>query len=158
MTDAATLRAALGDRDAPAVAYLALPPHVFPGAVQALGAAPLAAGSRIVVEKPFGSDLGSARQLNALVHEVVPEDAVFRVDHFPGMQTVQNILTQREFLRQWRRDGCQVVVSLEWTKGRLWATTSTRDVFEVRKGRHLGASSRVLAGGMTESRWRGSPR
>jgi glucose-6-phosphate 1-dehydrogenase len=95
VTDAATLRAALGDRDAPAVAYLALPPHVFPGAVQALGAAPLAAGSRIVIEKPFGSDLGSARQLNALVHEVVPEDAVFRVDHFLGMQTVQNILGLR---------------------------------------------------------------
>lgn len=59
-------------------------------------------------------------------------------------------MTQREFLRQWRRDGCQVVVSLERSKGRLWATTSTRDVFEVRKGRQLGASSRVLSGGMTE--------
>lgn len=95
VTDAATLRAFLGDRDAPAVAYLALPPHVFPGAVQALGAAPLAAGSRIVIEKPFGNDLASARQLNALVHEVVPEDAVFRVDHFLGKQTVQNILGLR---------------------------------------------------------------
>ena len=95
VTDAATLRAAIPEPGAPAVVYLALPPHVFPGAVTALGALPLAPGSRIVVEKPFGDDLDSARRLNALVHEVVPEEGVFRVDHFLGKQTVQNILGLR---------------------------------------------------------------
>ena len=95
VTDAATLRAALPQPGAPPVVYLALPPHVFPGAVTALGALPLASGSRIVVEKPFGDDLDSARRLNALVHGVVPEEDVFRVDHFLGKQTVQNILGLR---------------------------------------------------------------
>ncbi len=95
VTDAATLRAAVGQPGAPAVVYLALPPHVFPGAVKALGALPLAPGSRIVVEKPFGDDLASARRLNLLVHGVVPEENVFRVDHFLGKQTVQNILGLR---------------------------------------------------------------
>ncbi len=95
VTDPATLRGALRQPNAPAVVYLALPPHVFPGAVTALGAVPLAPGSRIVVEKPFGEDLESARRLNVLVHGVVPEENVFRVDHFLGKQTVQNILGLR---------------------------------------------------------------
>jgi len=95
VTDAATLRAALPQPGAPCVVYLALPPQVFPGAVTALGALPLASGSRIVVEKPFGDDLDSARRLNALVHGVVPEEDVFRVDHFLGKQTVQNVLGLR---------------------------------------------------------------
>jgi glucose-6-phosphate 1-dehydrogenase len=95
VTDAAALRDALGRSEAPAVVYLALPPHVFSAAVQALGAVPPAPGSRIVIEKPFGDDLDSARQLNTLVHEVVAEEDVFRVDHFLGKQTVQNILGLR---------------------------------------------------------------
>lgn len=79
----------------PVAAYLALPPRVFPAAVSALGAAGLAAGSRIVVEKPFGEDLESAAALNRLLAEFGDERTVFRVDHFLGMSTVQNLLGAR---------------------------------------------------------------
>src|SRR5690606_23842640 len=85
-----------GDR--PLAAYLALPPGVFAPAVRALGAAGLPAGSRIVLEKPFGEDLDSAVALNRLLAEVAGsqgEHAVFRVDHFLGMATVQNLLGMR---------------------------------------------------------------
>lgn len=79
----------------PVAAYLALPPRVFPVAVRALGAAGLARGSRIVVEKPFGDDLRSAQALNRLLAEVVDEPAVFRVDHFLALSTVQHLLGTR---------------------------------------------------------------
>lgn len=81
--------------DEPVAVYLALPPAVFPGAVAALGAASLPPGSRIVLEKPFGEDLDSAVKLNRLLTGVVPEQAVFRVDHFLAMTTVQNVLGSR---------------------------------------------------------------
>jgi len=81
--------------DSPVAVYLALPPALFPRAVTALHEAGLPAGSRIVLEKPFGEDLESARQLNRLLAEVVPEQAVFRVDHFLAMTTVQNVLGSR---------------------------------------------------------------
>ena len=82
----------------PAVAYLALPPSVFPAAVSALAAVGLPAGSRIVLEKPFGEDLGSAVALNRLLARAAGgegEQAVFRVDHVLGMATVQNVLAMR---------------------------------------------------------------
>jgi glucose-6-phosphate 1-dehydrogenase len=82
----------------PLAAYLALPPGVFPTAVTALGTVGLPAGSRIVVEKPFGEDLKSAVALNRLlgrVSGIAGEDAVFRVDHVLGMATVQNLLGLR---------------------------------------------------------------
>lgn len=85
-----------GDR--PVAAYLALPPGVFAAAVRALGAVGLPAGSRIALEKPFGEDLDSAVALNRLLAEVSGaegERAVFRVDHFLGMATVQNLLGMR---------------------------------------------------------------
>jgi hypothetical protein len=63
--------------------------------VAALRDAGLVAGSRIVLEKPFGEDLDSAVALNRLLSEVVPEQAVFRVDHFLAMTTVQNVLGSR---------------------------------------------------------------
>ncbi|MFG2074538.1 glucose-6-phosphate 1-dehydrogenase [Nonomuraea maritima] len=81
--------------DGPVAAYLALPPAVFPGTVAALRDAGLTKGSRIVLEKPFGEDLDSAVALNRLLAEVVPEQAVFRVDHFLAMTTVQNVLGSR---------------------------------------------------------------
>ncbi|WP_031518599.1 glucose-6-phosphate dehydrogenase [Streptomyces sp. NRRL F-5123] len=81
--------------DTPLAVYLALPPALFPRAVSALHEAGLPAGSSIVLEKPFGEDLESARQLNRLLAEVVPEEAVFRVDHFLAMTTVQNVLGSR---------------------------------------------------------------
>jgi glucose-6-phosphate 1-dehydrogenase len=81
--------------DGPVAVYLALPPSVFPGAVQAIHDAGLPDGSRIVLEKPFGVDLDSAVKLNQLLAEVVPEQGVFRVDHFLAMSTVQNVLGSR---------------------------------------------------------------
>jgi glucose-6-phosphate 1-dehydrogenase len=82
----------------PVVAYLALPAAVFTSAVEALDNVELPTGSRIVLEKPFGEDLGSAIRLNELLARVAGaagERAVFRVDHVLGMATVQNLLTVR---------------------------------------------------------------
>ncbi|MEV5894989.1 glucose-6-phosphate dehydrogenase [Nonomuraea fuscirosea] len=93
-TDAADI-ASLVAGDGPVAVYLALPPAIFPGAVAALGAANLPPGSRIVLEKPFGEDLDSAVELNRLLTGVVSEQAVFRVDHFLAMTTVQNVLGSR---------------------------------------------------------------
>jgi len=76
-------------------AYLALPPSVFPGAVRALHRAGTPPGSIVVLEKPFGEDLGGATELNRLLSSLYPEQAIFRVDHFLAMTTVQNILGTR---------------------------------------------------------------
>ncbi|EOM75802.1 glucose-6-phosphate dehydrogenase [Rhodococcus rhodnii] len=80
--------------------YLAIPPTLFPVVLEQLSRTGLADAtddrwSRVVIEKPFGHDLGSARELNALVNSVFPEDAVFRIDHYLGKETVQNILALR---------------------------------------------------------------
>src|SRR3970040_1294041 len=61
----------------------------------ALGRAGLTDGARVVLEKPFGTDLASAQELNALVHSVLDEEQVFRIDHFLGKEAVQNILAFR---------------------------------------------------------------
>lgn len=87
--------AALEGVKQPALLYLALPADLFAPAVRALAAARLPSGSRIVVEKPFGEDLRSARALNRLLAATFPRDAVYRMDHFLGKQTVQNILGLR---------------------------------------------------------------
>ncbi|HEY2527149.1 MAG TPA: glucose-6-phosphate dehydrogenase [Xanthobacteraceae bacterium] len=79
----------------PLAAYLALPPSVFPGAVRALHRAGTAPGSIVVLEKPFGEDLDGAIELNRLLSSFYPEQAIFRVDHFLAMTTVQNILGTR---------------------------------------------------------------
>lgn len=81
--------------EGPVAVYLALPPALFPRAVTALHEAGLQAGSRIVLEKPFGEDLESAQELNRLLADLVPEQAVFRVDHFLAKTTVQNVLGSR---------------------------------------------------------------
>ena len=99
LADAASVAAAIGGADRrPLVAYLALPPALFPVAVTAIGEAGLPPGSRIALEKPFGEDLASAVALNRLLAQVVGdagEQAVFRVDHFLGLATVQNLLGLR---------------------------------------------------------------
>ena len=79
----------------PIAAYLALPPSVFPGAVSSLHRAGTAPGSIVVLEKPFGEDLAGAIELNRLLSSLYPEEAIFRVDHFLAMTTVQNILGTR---------------------------------------------------------------
>jgi glucose-6-phosphate 1-dehydrogenase len=82
----------------PVAAYLALPPALFPATVTALGAAGLTAGSRVILEKPFGENLASAIALNRLLADALGrtgEEAVFRVDHVLGMATTQNLLAMR---------------------------------------------------------------
>ena len=85
------LREALGAATRP-LHYLAIPPSMFATVVQGLAAANCAKGSRVIVEKPFGRDLASARALNATLHAVFPESAVFRIDHYLGKEAVQNLL------------------------------------------------------------------
>ena len=92
VTDAEQLSAAMDTSSDPVAVYLALPPVVFEPVLRALAAAKLPADSRIVIEKPFGHDLTSAQRLNELIRPAFPERSVFRIDHFLGMQTVQNVL------------------------------------------------------------------
>lgn len=88
--------------------YCATPPSAFPVIARRLGECELQAGSRIVIEKPFGRDLESARELNRILHAVFDESQVFRIDHYLGKETVQNILVFRffnsMFERVWNRD------------------------------------------------------
>jgi glucose-6-phosphate 1-dehydrogenase len=85
------LKAALGDKQRPAH-YLAIPPSLFPAVVEKLAAAGCARNARVILEKPFGRDLASARQLNQTLHGVFPEESIFRIDHYLGKEPVQNIL------------------------------------------------------------------
>jgi glucose-6-phosphate 1-dehydrogenase len=80
--------------------YLSIPPKAFPQVTQQLSRSGLAASQpdqfrRVVIEKPFGSDLKTARELNDVVESVFPPDSVFRIDHYLGKETVQNILALR---------------------------------------------------------------
>lgn len=85
------LRTALGGASRP-LYYLAIPPSLFGTVIDALAAAGIAGNSRLMVEKPFGHDLASAKALNAVLHRVFPDEAVFRIDHFLGKEAVQNLL------------------------------------------------------------------
>ncbi|MGQ0501090.1 MAG: glucose-6-phosphate dehydrogenase [Panacagrimonas sp.] len=77
------------------VHYLSVPPNGALPAVRLLAEAGLVAGSRIIMEKPFGTDLASAVELNARLHEVFDEQQIFRIDHFLGKEPAQNILAFR---------------------------------------------------------------
>ena len=72
--------------------YLAIPPSLFETVISGLGEAKLAEDARVIVEKPFGRDLASARELNEVAHSVFPEDSIFRIDHFLGKEAIMNIL------------------------------------------------------------------
>jgi glucose-6-phosphate 1-dehydrogenase len=87
----AALRKALGKARRPAH-YLAIPPSLFETVIKGLGAAKLAEHARVVVEKPFGRNLASARELNRVARSVFPEDSIFRIDHFLGKEAIMNIL------------------------------------------------------------------
>ncbi|WP_222194698.1 glucose-6-phosphate dehydrogenase [Modestobacter italicus] len=95
VTTAEDLRAALSRAEGRPVVYLALPNTVFLATLQALTEVELPEGTTIAVEKPFGRDEDDARQLNAVLHRLVPEEQVFRTDHFLAMQTVLNLLGLR---------------------------------------------------------------
>jgi glucose-6-phosphate 1-dehydrogenase len=90
------------------VVYLAVPPSAFAPLVQELGRSGLADRCVLIIEKPFGHDLLSARQLNRTLHSVLPEERIFRIDHYLGKETVQNLLVFRFgnsiFERVWNRD------------------------------------------------------
>ncbi len=85
------LKAALGGAALP-THYLAIPPSMFGTVVQQLERAGCTSPARVVLEKPFGRDLASAKALNHTLHDVFPEESIFRIDHFLGKEAVQNIL------------------------------------------------------------------
>ena len=72
--------------------YLAIPPSLFARVIGQLAAADCTTNARVIVEKPFGRDLASARELNRVLHEAFPESSIFRIDHYLGKEAVQNIL------------------------------------------------------------------
>jgi glucose-6-phosphate 1-dehydrogenase len=82
-------------RDAELLHYLSLPPAATNGVIERLGQAGLGEGARVIMEKPFGRDLASARELDRLVHSVFDEEQVFRIDHYIGREAVQNLLALR---------------------------------------------------------------
>ncbi len=85
------LKQALGNARRPAH-YLAIPPALFATVIQGLAAAGLTDQARVIVEKPFGRDLASARQLNRIALEAFSEDSIFRIDHYLGKEAIMNIL------------------------------------------------------------------
>jgi glucose-6-phosphate 1-dehydrogenase len=95
--DAATfteLRKQLGDAKAP-LHYLAVPPSLFATVAAGLSKSGCAENARVVIEKPFGHDLPTAKALNRTLHQFFPEENIFRIDHYLGKEPVQNILYTR---------------------------------------------------------------
>ncbi len=94
--------------------HLAVPPPAFPSVIGMLGATGLSRNAAVVVEKPFGTDLASARALNDTIHRVFDESQVFRIDHFLGKESVDNILAMRFanglFEPVWNRDHISYVL------------------------------------------------
>jgi glucose-6-phosphate 1-dehydrogenase len=90
----ANLRAAIDGAKRP-LHYLAIPPAFFATVVEGLAGSDCATSARVVIEKPFGRDLKSAQELNAILEAHFPETSIFRIDHFLGKEPVQNILYTR---------------------------------------------------------------
>ncbi|HXR11656.1 MAG TPA: glucose-6-phosphate dehydrogenase, partial [Gaiellaceae bacterium] len=124
------------------VYYLAVPPPAFPTIVRALGEHRSATGwTRLIVEKPFGHDLASARELNKLLWEHFDESEIFRIDHYLGKETVQNMLALRfangVFEPIWNRqfiDHVQITVAesigIEGRAGYYERAGAIRDIFQ----------------------------
>ena len=85
------LRELLGKAQLP-THYLAIPPSMFATVVEGLGASNCSKNARVILEKPFGRDLASAQQLDAILHSVFPESSIFRIDHYLGKEEVENLL------------------------------------------------------------------
>jgi glucose-6-phosphate 1-dehydrogenase len=141
VTDSRTIDEAVEALDGPLIAYLALPPFLFEEVIDALARSGLDDRSRLVVEKPFGTDLTSARRLNERLHACFPEEAVFRVDHFLGMQTVRNLLGlrfgNRVFEPLWCAEHIEAIditwdetVALEGRAGYYDTTGALRDMIQ----------------------------
>ena len=134
------IKEALGKARYPAH-YLAIPPSLFEMVIKGLGAANLAKDARVIVEKPFGRDLASAKELNRVARKVFPEDSIFRIDHFLGKEAIMNILYFRfanSFLEPiWNRNyvaSVQVTLSEDFgveDRGAFYETAGClRDVVE----------------------------
>ena len=119
--------------------YLSVPPNAARAVVRTLGEAGLVDRSRIIMEKPFGTDLASARVLNAALHETFAEEQIYRIDHFLGKEAAQNILAFRFanglFEPIWNRDHIDHVqidvpetLSLEQRVGFYESTGAYRDM------------------------------
>jgi len=90
----AALRSQLGDAELP-THYLAIPPSMFAVVVKGLANSGCAKDARVILEKPFGRDLVSARKLNDTLHQAFPEECIFRIDHYLGKEAVENLLIFR---------------------------------------------------------------
>ena len=87
----ARLKQTIGEARRPAH-YLAIPPSLFSTVINSLGAAGLSHQARVIIEKPFGRDLASARELNRIALSTFEEDSIFRIDHYLGKEAIMNIL------------------------------------------------------------------
>ncbi len=97
LDDPATYEAmskAMGDGES-ALYYMEVPPFLFGRIAEGIAAAGRAANARVMVEKPFGTDLTSAQGLNAIMHKHFPEESIYRVDHWLGLEPVENLLFVR---------------------------------------------------------------
>ncbi|MHB8703598.1 MAG: glucose-6-phosphate dehydrogenase [Candidatus Tyrphobacter sp.] len=121
--------------------YLAIPPVAFETVIAGLAAANLSRNARVIVEKPFGRDLASARKLNRVARSAFPEDAIFRIDHYLGKEAIMNILYFRfanSFLEPiWNRNyvaSVQITLAESFGIGKRGAFYETagclRDVIE----------------------------